>query len=133
MRARLAAVVIGLVAAGLGGCGNAKNTAAHSDPSKVKRVTSQLEFGDTINYGAFGTNTEVDCADGKSLNVGGSNNTLKVKGDCTVVSIAGADNRITLNKVDRSLTITGLNNAVTYRTGEPKVDDRGSGNTVRRR
>ena len=39
----------------------------------------QVEIGNTINYGSFGTTADIDCADGKSLNVGGSNNTLTVK------------------------------------------------------
>jgi hypothetical protein len=84
----------------------------------------------TIDYGSFGTTSAVDCADGKSLNVAGSNNRLTVRGRCEAVNVAGADNRITVERVDQSLTITGLNNSVTYRGGEPRVDDRGSGNTV---
>ncbi|HEU4363127.1 MAG TPA: DUF3060 domain-containing protein, partial [Mycobacterium sp.] len=42
-----------------------------------------------------------------------------------------ADNKITFDKIDKSLTITGLNNTVTYKNGQPKVDDHGSGNTVK--
>lgn len=85
-----------------------------------------------IHYESFGTTTEVDCADGKSLNVAGSNNKLTVKGTCESVDVAGADNRITVNEIDKSLTITGLDNIVTYKNGEPKVDDRGLGNTVKK-
>ena len=43
---------------------------------------AQVEIGNTINYGSFGTTADIDCADGKSLNIGGSNNTLTVKGTC---------------------------------------------------
>lgn len=124
---------VGLAVLGLTGCAGSTTGRTHSDPDKVKSVTSQLEFGNTINYGAFGTSTEVDCATGKSLNVSGSNNTLKVKGRCAAVSIAGADNRVALDEVDTALTITGLNNTVSYHAGQPTIDDRGSGNSVRRR
>lgn len=126
-------LAVGSAVLGLTGCAGSKPGTTHSDPDKVKSITSQLEFGDTVNYGAFGTSTEVDCAAGKSLNLTGSNNTLKVKGRCAAVRVSGADNRVTLDEVSDSLTITGLNNAVSYRAGEPTVDDRGSGNTIRRR
>ncbi len=89
-----------------------------------------VEVGNTINYMSVGTTTDIDCADGKSLNVAGSNNSLTVRGRCEAVNVAGADNRITVERVEKSLTVTGLNNSVTYRGGEPTVDDRGSGNVI---
>ncbi len=84
-------------------------------------------MGNTINYGSFGTTTEIDCADGKSLNVGGSNNTLTVKGSCASVNIGGADNKIVFEKVDKELSVVGLNNTVTYKGGDPKVNNLGTG------
>ena len=117
---------------GLSDCGGATNSAS-SHSGKPKRATAQLEFGNTINYGAFGTNTQVNCDDGKSLNVGGSNNTLAVRGHCESVNILGADNRLVVDAVDRTLTIAGLNNSVTYRRGDPKIEDHGSGNTIAKR
>ena len=65
---------------------------------------AQVEIGNTINYGSFGTTADIDCADGKSLNVGGSNNTLTVKGTCANVNIGGADNKITFDKIDKELS-----------------------------
>jgi hypothetical protein len=112
--------VLALAAAvfGLAGCG--------SDGKDTK----QVEVGNTINYGSFGTTAEIDCADGKSLNVGGSNNTLTVTGTCASVNIGGADNKITFEKVDKELSVVGLNNTVTYKDGAPKVDNLGSGNSI---
>ena len=74
----------------------------------------QVEIANTINYGSVGTTADIDCADGKSLTIGGSNNTLTVKGTCANVNIGGADNRITLDKIDTGLSVVGLNNTVTY-------------------
>src|SRR5947208_13477276 len=87
---------------GLAGCG------AESNDTKTPTATAgssgaQVEIGNTINYGSFGTTADIDCADGKSLNVGGSNNTLTVKGTCASVNIGGADNKITFDKVDKQL------------------------------
>jgi len=101
-------------------------------PAKSARISKHYDgrFANTINYESFGTTSEVTCADGKSLNVAGSNNRLTVRGRCEAVTVLGSDNRITLERVDTSLTVSGLNNSVSYRGGDPTVDDRGSGNTI---
>lgn len=91
---------------------------------------SEVQVGSTINYGSFGTTADIDCGAGRSLNVGGSNNTLKVVGTCASVSVGGADNTITVNRIDGALSVDGLNNTVTYKNGDPDVDDRGSGNRI---
>ncbi len=130
MRLHIAApLMVAVLAFGAVGCG------AGDSGTKAPTVTAgtsgaQVEIGNTINYGSFGTTAEVDCANGKSLNVGGSNNTLTVKGTCSSVNIGGADNKLTFDQVDKSLSVVGLNNTVTYRSGDPKVDDLGSGNKV---
>ncbi|MCW1957108.1 MAG: DUF3060 domain-containing protein [Mycobacterium sp.] len=94
------------------------------------RTPEESEFD--INYGSFGTTADIDCGNGKSLNVGGSNNTLKVTGSCAAVRVGGADNAITLARVDGALSIVGINNTVSYEAGDPSVDDEGSGNRVRK-
>ena len=60
----------------------AARTVSDTDSPTATAGTSgaQVEVGNTINYGSFGTTADIDCADGKSLNVGGSNNTLTVHG-----------------------------------------------------
>jgi hypothetical protein len=124
-------VVIGVAAAAavvaLAGCGSQSNT----KPTATAGTSgAQVELGNTINYGSFGTTADVDCDDAKSLNVGGSNNTLTVKGTCASVNIGGADNTITFEKVDKELSVVGINNKVTYKGGDPKVDNLGSGNQI---
>jgi hypothetical protein len=120
------------------GCGHGNNGTAPSSgsptSSKAAPTTSstgaQFDIGNTINYGSLGTTTTLDCGDGKSLNVGGSNNTLTVKGTCGTVSIGGADNKITIDKIDKQLNVVGFNNTISYKDGEPKVENLGSGNTI---
>ena len=46
------------------------------------------------------------------------------------MNIGGADNKVTLETVDKELSVVGLNNTVTYKKGDPKVDDFGSGNKI---
>jgi hypothetical protein len=118
-------------AIGLAGCGSdSKDTNAPT--ATAGSSGAQVEIGNTINYGSFGTTADIDCASGKSLNVGGSNNTLTVKGTCVSVNIGGADNKITFDTVDKELSVVGLNNTVTYKDGDPKVDDLGSGNSIKK-
>ena len=96
----------------------------------VQDTGAQVEVGNTIFYGSFGTTAEVDCADGKSLNVGGSNNTLNVSGTCSSVIIGGADNKITFDTVSGEIDVVGVNNTITYANGDPRIDDVGNGNTI---
>ena len=124
---------------GLAGCAHSGNNGtappsgspATSAPTTSTTSTgAQFDIGNTINYGSLGTTTTLDCGDGKSLNVGGSNNTLTVKGRCGTVSIGGADNKITFDKIDKQLNVVGFNNTITYKDGAPKIDNLGSGNTI---
>lgn len=116
----------------LSGCGAqvpAADLVAQTEAT-VQDTGAQVEVGNTIYYGSFGTTAEVDCADGKSLNIGGSNNTLDVSGACSSVTIGGADNKVTLATVQGEIDVVGVNNTVTYADGDPRIDDVGSGNTV---
>ncbi len=117
--------LIGAGTVGLAGCGSDSSNSAGS--SGV-----QVEIANTINYGSVGTTADIDCADGKSLTVGGSNNTLTVKGTCSHVTVGGADNRLTFQKIVDGLSVVGLNNTVSYSDGDPKVNDTGSGNSIRK-
>ncbi|MCW2557070.1 MAG: hypothetical protein JWP55_1034 [Mycobacterium sp.] len=135
MRAHSRALVGGACAAvlvlGLTGCAS---DGANTNPPTATAGTSgvQVEVNNTVNYGSFGTTADIDCADGKSLNVGGSNNTLTVKGTCTAVNISGADNKVTFDKVDKDISVVGFNNTVSYKDGDPKVNDLGSGNAIKK-
>ena len=120
----LAALTIGLA-----GCGSDSGT---SPTMTAGSSGVQVEIANTINYGSVGTTAEIDCADGKSLTVGGSNNSLTVKGTCSNVNVGGADNRLTFEKIVDGLSVVGLNNTVTYSDGDPKVNDTGSGNSIRK-
>jgi Protein of unknown function (DUF3060) len=131
MRAHPPAFAMAVAAAviGLSGCSSGTNP-TNSPTATVGSSGAQVEVGNTINYGSFGTTANIDCGNGKSLNVGGSNNTLTVKGTCASVNIGGADNKITFEKIDKDLSVVGVNNTVTYSGGDPKVSDLGSGNKV---
>ncbi|WP_395308220.1 DUF3060 domain-containing protein [Mycobacterium sp. AMU20-3851] len=129
MRTHIAGpVAAAVLALGLTGCGSDGDSAA---PSMTAGSSgAQVQIGNTVNYGSFGTTAEIDCAQGKSLNVGGSNNTLTIKGSCSSVNIGGADNKVTLERVESEISVVGIDNTVVYKAGDPKVEDLGSGNKV---
>jgi hypothetical protein len=123
------AAVFLAVGLALTGCGSESSDTA--TPTVTAGTSGgQVEIGNTINYGSFGTTADIDCADGKSVNIGGSNNTLTVKGTCSNVNIGGADNKLTFERIDKEISVVGLNNTVTYKDGEPKINDTGSNNKV---
>jgi DUF3060 family protein len=125
-------VLIGMAAAaviGLAGCG-ADSGDSTTPTGTLGTEGGQVEIGNTINYSSVGTTTELDCADGKSLNIGGNNNKLTVKGSCANANIGGADNTVNMDRVDKGLSVVGFNNTVSYKQGDPKVNDTGSGNKI---
>jgi Protein of unknown function (DUF3060) len=114
---------------GLAGCG-AESGDTNNPTATVGSSGGQVEIGNTINYGSIGTTAEIDCADGKSINIGGNNNKLTVKGTCANANIGGADNTITIERLDKDLSVVGFNNTITYQQGDPKINDTGSGNKI---
>ena len=139
MRAQKLRLVAGCgaatVALALTGCGAEIQATAEESQTEatVQDTGAQVELDNTIYYGSFGTTADIDCGDGKSLNVGGSNNTLTVVGTCASLIVGGADNEITLETVQNDIDVVGLNNSVTYGSGDPKIDDLGSGNKITKR
>lgn len=110
-------MIIAVTVLGVVSCGSANHGA-------------KVEIGNTLNYTSVGTTTTLDCDDGKSLTVGGSNNVLTVRGTCSTVSVGGADNKITLDKIEKQLNVAGLNNTITYQDGNPEVENLSNGNTI---
>lgn len=101
-------------------------------PSTTTTSPSRIAVGETITYSSIGATADVDCADGKRLNVLGSNNTLTVTGTCAVVSVEGPDNRITVDRIANELIVIGFHNTITYLDGEPVISDSGDANTINR-
>ncbi len=146
---RLAALAAALIAVGLAGCSSTANppggststtttsptstsAAAATTTSGGNSVSTSVEIGNSVEYGSFNTTATVDCANGKSLNVAGSNNTLTVTGTCETVSIGGTGNKITIDKVNTRITVLGVENTITYKDGDPKVDNIGTNNSIKK-
>lgn len=124
LRTFLAAALTAVLAAG---CGSDDAVT----PSATTESTAELvDIGQTITYSSIGATTGLDCANGKSLNVIGSNNTLTVGGTCERVIVGGPDNRITVQKIAREIVVVGFHNTITYHDGDPVISDTGDANTI---
>ena len=115
----------------LSGCGS-ENQQTDAPTATLGTGGAQVDVGDMINYGSFGTTAEIDCAEGKSLTVGGSNNTLTVRGTCSSLHVGGADNTINVDAVNDKISVVGINNTITYKSGDPKVENLGNANQINR-
>jgi hypothetical protein len=153
---RLAAVAAALTVApaalGLAGCSSTANPpggaptsgsttktapststgAAATTTSGGNSANTSVQIGNSLEYGSFNTTATLDCANGKSLNVAGSNNTLTVTGTCETVSIGGTGNKITIDKINTRITVLGVQNTITYKDGDPKVDNIGTNNDIKK-
>jgi Protein of unknown function (DUF3060) len=143
-----AALTVVPAAVGLAGCSSTANppggsattttaptstsAAATTTTSGGNSVSTSVVIGNSLEYGSFNTTATLDCANGKSLNVAGSNNTLTVTGTCETVSIGGTGNKITIDKVNTRITVLGVENTVTYKDGDPKVDNIGTSNNIKK-
>ena len=149
LAALAAALTVVPAAFGLAGCSSTANppggsstttttaptstsAAATTTTSGGNSVSTSVEIGNSLEYGSFNTTATLDCANGKSLNVAGSNNTLTVTGTCETVSIGGTGNKITIDKINTRITVLGVENTITYKDGDPKVDNIGTNNSIKK-
>ncbi len=134
MRTRRAAITVAAAGAALSLAACGADSGDTTGPTATAGSSGvRVEIDNTINFGSVGTTATLDCADGKALNVGGSNNTLTVAGRCAHVNVGGNDNKITFDTVDKELSVVGINNTVTYANGDPQVNDLGTGNTINKK
>jgi Protein of unknown function (DUF3060) len=124
-----AATGVAFAAIALSGCGS-QSSDTHRPTATAGSSGLYVEVGNTINFGGAGVTTQIDCADGKSLNVGLNDNALTVNGTCAEVRVGGSNNTITLNQVNSLISVAGTNNKVTYKSGDPKVDATGNSNQI---
>ena len=86
--------------------------------------------GVTIIITGAGENKTVAC-DGNDVSVSGVSNTVVLTGECAGLTVSGIGNIITADSTPR-ITVSGLNNRVTYHAGNPEVGTSGLDNVVER-
>ena len=76
-------------------------------------------------------NSQTQTVDGEGLNVyvSGSKNTIVITGNCVELGVSGRHNRVLVDS-SSEIIVTGIDNKVIYKTGEPSVLKSGRQNTV---
>lgn len=145
-RPTLVALAVAVTTVGLAGCGIIKpgssnptpgtwtppSTSTSTSPSASTPTSAKVNIGDETVIGYFGQTTTATCEAGKSLNITGANNTLTITGPCETVTVSGFSNTVTFGELKTEVTVTGYGNRLTYKTGEPKVNNYGSNNTIQK-
>ena len=90
--------------------------------------------GDRPPVEVVGNNLEQTsrCTDGAPLRILASDSRLAILGDCTVVTIVGSRNWLTVQHA-RRIVATGNRNTVLYDDHSTRVEDRGRANSVAER
>ncbi len=89
-----------------------------------------VEAGGSLSIGGVDRTQTVICNQG-TVSISGMNNTIEVQGSCAEVSVSGMENTLTVESAD-AITVSGFDNRVTYRTGDPKTSQAGTGNVIER-
>jgi hypothetical protein len=89
---------------------------------------TRIPQGGTAKLNDMRTTDTVYCNDGH-LTVGGSTMTYTIHGHCASLNVSGIDNVITVDSVD-TISLSGIGNHVTYRSGQPKMTGSGGINNV---
>jgi hypothetical protein len=84
--------------------------------------------GEAVSVAGVGQARTIVCAD-NAVSVSGVNNTVVVSGHCSRVDVSGVENRVTVEAAD-GIVVSGLNNKVTFLSGDPGLINSGLGNTV---
>lgn len=84
----------------------------------------------TVLISGAGENKTLACV-GRKVSVSGVSNTVVLTGPCGDLTVSGIGNVITVDSTPK-VTASGLNNRVTYRSGNPEVQTSGFDNVVER-
>ncbi|MCV7224604.1 DUF3060 domain-containing protein [Mycolicibacterium komossense] len=81
-----------------------------------------------FSVSGIGENKTLAC-DESVVNISGVSNTVVITGHCASVQISGVSNMVTIDSAGE-INASGIQNRITFHSGEPEVNNSGSGNTV---
>lgn len=97
-------------------------------PAPPTAPTSPSTPGQPVTVTGINENRTIACNDG-SVIVQGIQNTVTITGHCTNITVSGIQNTITVDAVD-DINVSGMENRLTFHSGEPQISNSGSDNTV---
>ncbi len=86
--------------------------------------------GEELSISGIDEVKTVACNEAK-ITVSGVNNTITLTGHCVSLTVSGVENKITVDSAD-SISASGFDNQIHYKSGDPKIDNFGGSNTVER-
>lgn len=105
-------------------------TARTARPTAPTAPIAPPESGGSISVSGIGEAKTVICTNSK-VSISGVDNMVTITGHCSRVEVSGVENVVTIES-STSINASGMNNRVTYSSGEPDIDQSGFGNTVER-
>lgn len=84
--------------------------------------------GQPVTVTGINQNRTIACSD-SSVTVQGIQNTVTITGHCTTITVSGIQNTITVDAVD-TIGVSGMENRLTFHSGEPQVSNSGQDNVV---
>lgn len=99
-------------------------------PPIVPRTDPAPPAGTNVSISGIGEDEAFACDD-HLVSISGVENTVVITGRCASVSVSGIDNVVTIDAAAQ-IAVSGFDNRIVYREGEPKVTTSGTGNTVER-
>jgi hypothetical protein len=107
------------------GGGGAFDTTATPSPAAP---ADPAESGAQLSVSGIGENRTLVC-DESAVSISGVSNTVVITGHCSTVQISGVSNVVTLDSAGK-IDASGIQNRVTFHTGEPTINNSGSDNSV---
>ncbi|OCB08960.1 hypothetical protein A5717_27315 [Mycolicibacterium porcinum] len=107
-----------------------RQTTVNGIPVPGSVAPTQVPAGETVIVSGINEHRTVECQD-HTVIVSGIQNELEITGHCTAVTVSGVENVITVESAE-TIGVSGFDNRVTYRTGEPEVSKSGQSNVVER-
>lgn len=98
-------------------------------PSSEPSISS-VPPGGNVSVSGVGEEETFECNDGV-VTISGVSNTVVIIGHCLSISVSGVENVVTVDAVD-TIGASGFDNRVTFRIGEPEIQNAGTGNVVER-
>lgn len=99
-------------------------------PPIVPRTDPAPPAGTNVSISGIGEDKAFACDD-HLVSISGVENTVVITGRCASVSVSGIDNVVTVDAAAQ-IGVSGFDNRIVYREGEPEVTRSGTGNTVER-
>jgi hypothetical protein len=89
---------------------------------------TKVPHGGSLTVNDSNASKTVECNDGH-LAINGSNLTITVTGHCASLDVNGTNHHVTVDTAD-SIHANGINNVITYHSGQPKISKNGIGVTI---